>query len=73
LSIDLGATRPPLLPPVAGDLNLHCSTRCSAKGFATFLKSTPFSDIAQWFPTGIKPEDALDQLWQKTLFLLPSQ
>jgi hypothetical protein len=68
LSIDLGATSTTVASAVAGDLNLHVLPVGSAQGFATFLKSTPFSDIAQWFPTGINPEDALDQLWQKTLF-----
>jgi hypothetical protein len=37
-------------------------------GFKKFLEVTPFDDISRWFPAGISVEDAMNQLWQKTVF-----
>jgi hypothetical protein len=67
-SIDLGASSTITASAVAGKLDLNVFPVGSGQGFERFLTATPFSEISQWFPAGIDPENALDLLWQKTLF-----
>ena len=68
LAIDLGAGSTSVASARNGKLDLKIFPVGSAQGFERFLNATPFSEISQWLPAEISREDALDQLWQKTLF-----
>ena len=70
LAIDLGSGSTTIASACSGDLNLNVYPMGMGLTFSKFIESTPFEQIARWFPAGIHPEVARDHLWQKTAFPL---
>jgi hypothetical protein len=68
LAIDLGSAATIAASAQAGELSVNVFPFGSGFGFERFLRDTRFNEISQWFSSNIDPEEARNQLWQKTLF-----
>jgi hypothetical protein len=68
MAVDLGSGSSTIASACNGKLDLNVFPAGIGATFEKFLETTPFEDIARWFPAGIDPEEARNQLWQKTAF-----
>ncbi|MBI4927923.1 MAG: glutamate mutase L [Anaerolineae bacterium] len=69
LGVDLGASSTTLAAAMGGKLHLNVFRPMGlGAGMEGLLKTLEPADLLRWLPMDVTPSDAMDYLWQKTLY-----